>query len=370
MTKILFYTPFNHRSRDTESLMLAFNHQGFKVISLTQQEGFLFSDFLTSHGIETYSEIVSGQRSGWLYYFKHLLIFVRFCWKHDIDIVYSHLEPANFVASVGQFFVRANIYITRHHIDEGSLYKFDKSVSYRLTYHLAKKIIVVSRHAKQYMIEKERIPAHKIVPINLGYNFSLYAPPDILEIDRIKHEYPCEVLLVAALRLTEFKRPDVCIETLKQLLKLGINAKLLILGSGEMKGTLQSMIDENGLEGKAFLLGFVSNPLDYISSADFLIHPSILESSCVVVKEAGLVSTPVIVCSGIGDFDEYIEHGKNGFLVDQYKFAMEAASVIRLNKDNRNLLTEMGEKLFNDVHRLFDINNVVHAYETLNRGLQ
>src|SRR5688572_19390115 len=103
MARILFYSPFNQRSRDTESLMLAFNKQGHKVICLSQQEGNLINDFLNANGVTAVSYVIPGRRNGWWYYCRHLFFFVRFCWKHNIQIVYSHLEPANFVAAIGQY---------------------------------------------------------------------------------------------------------------------------------------------------------------------------------------------------------------------------------------------------------------------------
>jgi glycosyltransferase involved in cell wall biosynthesis len=52
-----------------------------------------------------------------------------------------------------------------------------------------------------------------------------------------------------------------------------------------------------------------------LSAADLIVHPSITEASSSLIKEAGLVNKPVIVCSGVGDFDQYIEHDKNGYLI-------------------------------------------------------
>ncbi|NJN42534.1 MAG: glycosyltransferase [Flammeovirgaceae bacterium] len=139
MSRILFYSPFNQRSRDTESLMIAFHNKGHKVVSLSQQEGHLINEFLMSKGIEAYSHIVKGNRVGGFYFLKHLFFFIRFCWKRNIQVVYSHLEPANFVASIGQYFIRGNTYLCRHHIDEGQFYQFEKDLYYRITYRLAKK---------------------------------------------------------------------------------------------------------------------------------------------------------------------------------------------------------------------------------------
>ncbi|NJM26390.1 MAG: hypothetical protein HC859_13810 [Bacteroidia bacterium] len=47
MKRILFYSPFNQRSRDTESLMIAFKQMGHRVLSLSQQEGHIINDFST-----------------------------------------------------------------------------------------------------------------------------------------------------------------------------------------------------------------------------------------------------------------------------------------------------------------------------------
>ncbi len=366
MATILFYSPFNQRSRDTESLMIAFQQQGHTVISLTQQEGFLINDFLKSKGIAAYSFVLAGSRSGWWYYLRHLVYFIRFCWKNKIDVVYSHLEPANFVAAVGQFFIRAKVFICRHHIDEGLLYQFDKDLYYRITYRLARKIIVVSSHAKNYMVEKEGIPEKKIQHINLAYDFNLYPTPDPTAVATLRREFPCNVLLVSACRLTVFKRPEISIHTLKVLVDKGVDAKLILLGKGELHDSLQKLINDLHLNERVSMPGYVSNILDYMAACDFFIHPSLLDSSCVAVKEAGLVSKPVIVCKNIGDFDDYISFGKNGFPVSQENFSEEAATLIIKHKSNVVYLTEVGANLRSDVVRLFSIESVLPYYEQLN----
>ena len=63
MANILFYVPFNQRSRDTESVMLAFRKQGHTVICLSQLEGYLINDFLNAHGITAVSHVIKGPRT-------------------------------------------------------------------------------------------------------------------------------------------------------------------------------------------------------------------------------------------------------------------------------------------------------------------
>lgn len=367
MACILFYSPFNQRSRDTESLMVAFRRQGHRVISLTQQEGREINDFLASKDVEVFSYVVPGPRSGWRYYLRHLIYFIRFCRRHKVDIVYSHLEPANFVASVGQYLIRARTYLCRHHIDEAQLYKFNRDLYYRVTYRLARRIIVVSSQAKKYMVEHEKIEPDRIIHINLAYDFSLYGSANSASVEDIRKRHPAALRLISASRFTEFKRPDLAVRLLQALVVAGIDARLILLGKGEMQEDLELMVRSLNLEDRVFMPGYVSNVLDYLAASDLLVHPSVLDSSCVVVKEAGLVELPVLVCRGIGDFDDYIQHGINGFVVDRDRFLSEAAAVIIENFADKLHLQKMGRNLKESVLRLFSIEQVLHHYDELNK---
>lgn len=366
MSSILFYSPFNQRSRDTESLMIAFHRQGHKVISLSQAEGYQIHDYLKLNGVETHSHVLKGKHNAW-YYFRHLLYFTSFCRRHGVDIVYSHLEPANVVASLGQFFVRGKVYICRHHIDEASLYHFDRSLFYTMTYSLAKKIIVVSDRALRYMIDRERIEPKKIIHINLGYDFSLYRSADPAAILSIREKHKAQVLLLTVCRFTKYKRPEYSIAVLRKLIDLGIDAKLILLGSGEEEERLKNLMVANNMESRVSMPGYVPNVPDYLGAVDFLVHPSLLESSCVTVKEAALTCLPVIVCRGVGDFEDFIVDGENGFLADPENFIADATGIVAKHQANKEWLRGMGAKLRDSVIQRFDLKNIITLYDSLNQ---
>ena len=337
--------------------MLHFKAQGDRVISLSQREGTDINPYLKSQGIEAYSYLV--KRPGGLFFFiRHIIYFIKFCKKQKVDYVFSHLDPANFVASIAQYFIRSKVFLNRHHIDEAALYNFHSSVTYRITNFLAKRIIVVSKRAMQYMIEIEKVPARKLYHLNLAYDFSLFKMPDRKIVDEIRNQFGGGLLLLTACRLTKYKRPRLAVELVSKLHSMGVPAKLLILGSGEMDKELGKDILDRDLKDSVFLLGHLSNVLDYMEASNFVIHPSILESSCVVIKEAGLIRKPVIACESIGDFDDYIIDGSNGFLVDKDNFVDEAAEKIYNNYENHQLLAEMGNRLHEEVRSRFDVGSV------------
>jgi glycosyltransferase involved in cell wall biosynthesis len=357
---ILFYTTTNARSRDTESLMFRFKQMGHQVYFITQAEGRHIKEVLDANGIHVFSEPVKGTNRK-LVLLKQCLFLISFCWKYKIDVVFSHLEPANFIAVLCQYFIKAKVVVGRHHVDEMELSKKASAFSYRFVYSKAKYIIAVSERAKQFMVEKERVVASKIDVIRLAYDFALYNKVNIEEVKTIKATYQCELLLVTVCRMLPDKRPDLSVELLQKMLKEGVNAKLILLGEGPFMDELNGKIRSWGLEKSCFLLGRKNNVLDYLSAADILLNPSLIDSSSVVVKEAGLVKKTVVVCKAIGDCDSYIESLRNGILVDKDTFVEEAFNIIKtLSEEDR---VRMGEELFNTINQLFSIDNNIQYYK-------
>lgn len=91
-----------------------------------------------------------------------------------------------------------------------------------------------------------------------------------------------------------------------------------------------------------------------------------LESSCVVVKEAAITKLPVLVCKHVGDFDDYLVHGKNGFMVSENNFVEEALAILISNYQNQRLLTDIAKNLHDKVIELFSVNSIITQYDTLN----
>ena len=360
--RILFYTPLNTRCRDLESQANEFSKFGHQIFLLTQTPYGILHESFKSYGYEAKAAPLQSSSTKWLA-IKRSVYLIFFCWRYRINVVYAHLEPSNFSAVLSQSFIRTRVIICRHHVDEAKLYSFAKDLSYRLTYKLAKDIIVVSARAKEYMIQEEKVPAYRIHQINLAYNFDLYPVPDPSRVTSIRQQFCADVLLLSICRLTEYKRPHFAVEVVAKLHQLGVMAKLIMLGKGELREQLQKQIDESKLGSYVTLAGYVNNVEDYLAAADFMIHPSLLESSCISLKEAGLAKLPVIVAKHIGDFDEVVNHGVNGFIVDQNKFIDESVSIISHYYKDKEALAKIGQNLRTTILSLFDIKKAAPYYE-------
>lgn len=72
------------------------------------------------------------------------------------------------------------------------------------------------------------------------------------------------------------------------------NVQLHLIGDGPLRGQIEELVKERGLEKYVCFYGFVNNPLAYIQAGDILILPSIIEGLPGVILEAMYCKTPVV----------------------------------------------------------------------------
>ena len=367
---ILFYTPFNLRSRDTESLMEAFIQQGHKVLVLTQAEEGVYHENCRMLGVDVYTHVLT-KKNSFVYFIKHTLYLIKFCKKNKIDVLYAHLETAGLPAVLAQYFIKAKVFACRHVIDEAYLFNSKNFVILtRIVYFFAKNIIVVSNRCKQFMMDVESVSEKKIRVIFLAYNFKLYQEPNKDTVAEIKNKYPADILLIVACRLVAPKRTELAINVTKKLIEKGINAKMIILGTGPDFEKIKEYIVNNNMSNYIFMEGFKLNVMDYLSASDILIHPSLSDSSSVIIKEAGLNKKVVMACEGIGDVDDYLVNGQNAILVSKENTEPQMIeAVIELSK-NKGKMEALGNNLHAVVSERFSINNILTTYDKIHNAIQ
>ena len=101
-------------------------------------------------------------------------------------------------------------------------------------------------------------------------------------------------------RLMKQKAFEVSIKACKLLLDRGENIRWYVLGEGDQRKKLETLISELGLEKDFLLLGATDNPYPFIKQADLYVHCSRFEGKSIAVQEAQILGKPIIVsdCSG------------------------------------------------------------------------
>lgn len=366
---ILFYTVSNKRSRDIESQAIEFARVGHRIFLLTQSPRSELHDIFEFKGFRAFDTNPSKGIFP-LYLIGEIIKLVIFCYRHKITIVHSHLDPCNLVAVCSQLLLRAKVIVNRHHAD-ALMYEASKK-SQRISlwiYQRARYIIVVSENVKSHMVNEEGIKAKNVTVIPLSFNFELYDLPTEKETQEIRKKYATPLLLCTAGRFISLKRIDLIIHLVHRLNKIGINAGLIILGSGSEEENLKRLSIDLGIGGQIFFEGFTNHVLPYMAAADYYIHFSMTEASCTTVKEAGLTGTPVIVCENVGDFNKYISPQINGFFVNKDRPIEDTYDFIVKTYRNKELLVQIGSHLKNTVLNYFDIKRVMPLYDALHQKI-
>jgi glycosyltransferase involved in cell wall biosynthesis len=127
---------------------------------------------------------------------------------------------------------------------------------------------------------------------------------------------PAERRLVCVARLGEQKGHPMLIEAIARLREQGIEAELLLVGDGPLRGSLQALVRSLGVEGQVKFAGWL-NEQDVraaIHRSRALVLPSFAEGLPVVLMEALALGRP-IVSTWVAGIPELVEHGVCGWLV-------------------------------------------------------
>jgi glycosyltransferase involved in cell wall biosynthesis len=356
---ILLYYPPNKRSVAIETLCKAVVDAGHKVIVLTLTERGDFHTAVEKMGIQTYAHVLV-RKPTWKYVVNHIRNLVSFCKQHN---VWSHLQEANIVAVLAQPFLKAKVVTFRHHAESafyaeyGGRFGMERNkneIRYdKLINKLAKKIIVPSSGVWYSMEKYEDCNMKKVVLAPYIYDFTGYAKPDLQEVKRIRNDYNCHLLLIMVSRMVQSKQHMTVFEIVNKLKQEGLSVKMVVMDDGMLRQQLEQYIVDNSLQSDIFMVGFRNDFINYMAASDLLAHPSLTEASNNVAKELGLLEKTVAVCKDVGDFNDYIEEGRNGFFIDRKSLKESLERIIREAYHNKDKLGKMGEALHKDVLKLF-----------------
>lgn len=95
-------------------------------------------------------------------------------------------------------------------------------------------------------------------------------------------------------RMTHQKGQWHLLNAVKELHDKGIQARLIILGDGELRPVLEKQARMMGISEYITLPGFVENPFQYLARADVFVMPSLYEGFSNAILEAMACGVPVI----------------------------------------------------------------------------
>lgn len=175
----------------------------------------------------------------------------------------------------------------------------------RLTDHMVDGIVVNSGAIRDDLIRRDRVPPKRIHYCANGVDLDVFSPPH----ERAKG--PVHIGIVSWLR------PEKSIETLidafAKLREAGVEAKLTIVGNGEMGEALRKRAVQKNLIADCHFEPLTRSVAEWLRSFDIFVLPSRSEALSNALMEA-MACGCCSIASRVGGNPELIEDGVSGLL--------------------------------------------------------
>jgi len=162
-------------------------------------------------------------------------------------------------------------------------------------------------------------------------------------------------------RLSPEKGYTVLIEAFHKLVKKGLEAKLVIIGEGTEKKTLENLITKLKIDEFVLLPGYREKARMYIPLFNLFTLSSLTEGLPITLLEAMQAGTP-IVSTEVGGVPEVLDHGQAGILVKPSD-AQALTDAFLLLYNNRELGESFQNKAREIVYSRYSSKNMAMQYQ-------
>lgn len=145
---------------------------------------------------------------------------------------------------------------------------------------------------------------------------------------------PDTPMLLTLGRLTRWKRLDRVLDAMKSILKEVPEARLVIVGGGELRDTLQQQVNRLGLADHVTFVGAVPHDeiVNYLNACDLFLMTNDLTNMCSTMIEA-LTTGCCVVTRDIGSTTDIVTDGQNAVVLNPGEARDVARAVVTLLKD-------------------------------------
>lgn len=292
---------------------------------------------------------------------------------YKIDTTISFLIHANLINVFSKY--KDKTIITIHNIisrqNKGKIIEKLHVISCKK----ADKIVAVSEGIKQDQIKKFKLNKDSIDVIYNPCNIE-----KIIELSNEKfndNEIYTKNYIINIGRLIPQKNQEELIKKFAKISKKYEDLKLLILGEGFLKNSLEELTKKLNLEEKVIFLGFVKNPYKYIANAKAFVLTSDYEGLPTVILESIACKTPIVSYDCFAgpreilydkekidyDYDKKINKIKENefsILTDSNNFENSVLKVLKNNK-YKNYIS----KNYNNILYRFNFENIAKRWEEI-----
>jgi len=242
----------------------------------------------------------------------------RFLRRAKPDLVHTHLLKADSIGAVAAFLAgyRRRLVSSKHN-DERALMRPLVSRVHGMLSMLDQRVIVLSDHVAQFVVDWGRVSPWKIRRIYYGVNpdqFASAKPEGLREELGLAREH---FVMTCVARFAAQKAHDVLLKALSQGLTENPNLRLLLVGDdpfGDHRKKAEAVARDLKLGDRVQFLGIRRDVPRILAASDLFVMSSLWEGLGLVFLEAMAAGLPV-VATRVSAIPEVVPHGRAGLLV-------------------------------------------------------
>jgi len=307
---------------------------------------------------------------------------LKFANRRSVNLIHAHFAyPEGFVGALVKRLLKKPLVITCHGYDINVVpevnYGLRLSKKYDALIRMALKnadaVICVSTNLRKEVLNFGVNADNTFVVFN-AVDLELFRPPskqEICDIKEMKRRFGVgedDFLILNARHLNSVYGIEYLIYAAKIVVEHFKNAEFIIAGEGELKGGLNALIQNMGLQKHVKLVGKIPRMLmpKLMRASSLYVNASLADGTPPSMIEACASGTPIISFN-VGGASDIIDDGVNGYLVKPRDYKILASKIIYL-LENPHLLKEFGANARRKAETAFDINKrIVKIMDVYNR---
>jgi glycosyltransferase involved in cell wall biosynthesis len=241
---------------------------------------------------------------------------------------------------------------------------------------ISDRIVTISPRQRDDIVTKYRIArADQTIVVPLGLELDALTELPTPASARQGLGLPLDAIVIGMIgRLAPVKQPLTLIDAFATVAARFPNARLLVVGDGELRSDSEADVRRRGLSGRVIFTGWRHDLRDVYAAVDIVALASRNEGTPVALIEA-LAAGRAVVATDVGGVPDVITHGVTGILTpaDNVAALAEALSTLIARPDDRARLGAAGRERVLDRYRpgrlVADIQSLYHEGLEAKRGV-